>query len=82
MVRSIASYPFSFAGFEREWEWTERDANWHRLAMNAFKDVLKRRQSRYGKLLEWIEGRIQRLRAREAAMCGRMEGIVHQVEPH
>jgi hypothetical protein len=57
--------------------WDRREeANMYRLAMNAFRDVLRRRQSKYGKLLEWIEGRIQRLRTKEAAMCGRMEGVL------
>lgn len=48
------------------------------LAMCAFRTVFGRRQSRYRAVLDWIEQRLARLRAREGALCGRMEGIVRQ----
>lgn len=46
------------------------------LAVHAFRDVLRRRQSDYGTILEWLEGRIGVLRKREGELCGRMRGIV------
>jgi hypothetical protein len=49
-----------------------------RLALNAFEEVLRRRQSKYGKVLEWIKGRIERLRVRESTMCQGMKGVVRQ----
>lgn len=49
------------------------------LAMNAFSMVLKKRQSKYGMVLEWVEDKMKRMRDREAEMCMRMEGIVRIV---
>ncbi|KAF8847635.1 hypothetical protein BDZ45DRAFT_607177 [Acephala macrosclerotiorum] len=46
------------------------------LGVNAFERVLRRRQSRYGKVLEWLEGKIRVLRMREGETCRRMEGVV------
>jgi len=45
------------------------------LAVNAFRDVLGKRQSRYGKVLEWIDGRIAMLGTKDA-VCYRMKGLV------
>jgi hypothetical protein len=47
--------------------------------MNAFSVVLKKRQSKYGKVLEWLDGRMKVCRAREAEMCQRMQGVVRGI---
>ena len=47
-----------------------------RLAINAFRDILRIRQSKYGELLEWLGARIERLKKQEAVACQRMKGII------
>jgi len=47
-----------------------------RLAINAFLNVLRKRQSKYLKAIKWLEMRIATLRARKARMCERMRNIV------
>lgn len=44
--------------------------------MNAFKEVLSKRQSKYTELLIWIEGKINDLYQREGGMSRRLEDIV------
>jgi len=44
--------------------------------MHAFRDVLRKRQSKYTKIIEWLEGKIDVLKAREAESCSWMRGIV------
>ena len=44
--------------------------------MHAFKDVLRKRQSGYGKIINWLDEKIQILRTKEGESCGRMSGIV------
>jgi len=48
----------------------------NRLAMHAFRDVLRKRQSKYGKVIEWLESRIWSLREKEGKGVDRMVGIV------
>jgi len=49
------------------------------LAMNAFSKVMGKRQSKFGKVIEWLDERIELLRAREWETCGRMKGIVESM---
>jgi hypothetical protein len=44
--------------------------------MNAFRNVMGKRQSKYGKVIEWLDERIETLMAREGNTCDRMKGIV------
>jgi len=65
-------------------EWYVLKSSWrvwcadsfHRLAINAFKDVLQVRQSKYGKLLEWVNTRIERLWKQDAVACQRMKRTI------
>ncbi|CZR51337.1 related to telomerase reverse transcriptase [Phialocephala subalpina] len=52
------------------------------LAANAFQKVLRKRQSKFGKVLEWLVGRIKMLRMREGETCRRMEGVVRTASVH
>jgi len=52
---------------------TKAQVDW--LAMNAFRDVLKRRQSKYGGLLEWIDGRMSRM---ESGLCRQLRDVVSE----
>lgn len=47
-----------------------------RLALTAFRDVMRKRQSKFGKVIEWLDERIEGLRGREGETCQRMKGIV------
>jgi hypothetical protein len=44
--------------------------------MNAFRNVMGKRQSKFGKVIEWLKERIKMLMMREEDTCGRMKGIV------
>jgi hypothetical protein len=46
------------------------------LAINAFRDVLGKRQSRYRAVIGWLDLRISTLRGKERTMCERMKGII------
>ena len=49
------------------------------LAFNAFRKVLRKRQSKYRKVIEWLDTKIGVLMANEARMCERMEGVLKEV---
>lgn len=49
-----------------------------RLAINAFLNVLRKRQSKYLKAIKWLDMRIATLKARETRMCERMRNIVSE----
>jgi hypothetical protein len=49
------------------------------LAVNAFRDVLVRKQTKYREVLEWIRERIEVLQAEESTACQRMKGVVGRV---
>jgi hypothetical protein len=46
------------------------------LAMNAFRDVLGKRQSAYRAVIGWLNPRISMLRGKEEKMCQRMNGVI------
>lgn len=46
------------------------------LALNAFRNVLKKRQSKYGKVLAWLDDQLMNLKAKGAESLSRMSGIV------
>jgi hypothetical protein len=46
------------------------------LAMNAFRDVLGKRQSAYRAVIGWLDLRISTLRGKEEKMCQRMKGVI------
>lgn len=48
----------------------------YRFAINAFKDVLSKRQSKYAKVLEWLGKRIMVLSINEREMCLRSRGAL------
>lgn len=50
------------------------------LVLNAFRKVLGRRQSRYGKVLAWIEGRIGIINAKGADVCRRLNGVLQKAD--
>lgn len=47
--------------------------------MNAFRNVMGKRQSKFGEVIKWLDERMQILRARERETCGRMTGIVESM---
>ncbi len=47
----------------------------NRLAVNAFLNVLRKRQSKYLKVIKWLDMRIATFRAREARMCKMMKDV-------
>jgi hypothetical protein len=49
------------------------------LALHAFRDVMGKRQSKFGKIIEWLDERIGGLRVREGEVVGRMGGIIGEV---
>ena len=55
------------------------DVNVCRLAMNALKKVMGKKQSKFGKVIEWLDEEIEILRAREQETCRRMTGIVESI---
>ena len=46
------------------------------LAMNAFRAVLGKRQSRYSGIIEWLDEKIRVLRMKDGEGCARMRGVV------
>ncbi len=48
------------------------------LAASAFLKVLGKKQSGYGKVLEWLEMRVRVLRMREAEMVRRIRGVIER----
>jgi hypothetical protein len=50
------------------------------LAMNAFRDVLGKRQSAYRGVIGWLELRLSILRGKEKKMCKRMKGVIQTKE--
>ncbi|KAH6671185.1 hypothetical protein B0J14DRAFT_89821 [Halenospora varia] len=48
------------------------------LATNAFRTVLQKRQSKYGKVIEWLGVRIGALLMKEREACVRMRGVVQE----
>jgi hypothetical protein len=46
------------------------------LALNAFRNVLKKRQSKYGKVITWLDDQLMDLNAKGADSLSRMSGIV------
>jgi hypothetical protein len=46
------------------------------MALNAFRNVLRKKQSKYGKVIEWLDEKICELRGKEADSFTRMKGIV------
>ncbi|EPE28187.1 hypothetical protein GLAREA_04978 [Glarea lozoyensis ATCC 20868] len=46
------------------------------LAMRAFITVLRKRQARYTKVLEWLEGKMRVFEGREGKVCERLMGVV------
>lgn len=56
---------------------TNREVNIpNRLAINGFETVLSKRQSKYLKVLEWLDERISVLSMKERDMCLRSRGIL------
>ena len=47
-----------------------------RLAVNAFRNVMGKRQSKFGKVIKWLDERIRVLKGKEGETCERMKGIV------
>jgi len=47
-----------------------------RLAINAFREVLQKRQSKYRKVIEWLDERIGFLKGREWETCEKMRRMV------
>jgi hypothetical protein len=48
------------------------------MALNAFRQVLVKRQSRYGKIIAWIDSGIRELKVRDEEMLKRMRGVVEE----
>ena len=48
----------------------------YRLALNAFKCVMGKRQSKFRAVIKWLDTEIRALRTKEAECCARMERIV------
>jgi hypothetical protein len=46
------------------------------LAINAFRDVLGKRQSAYRAVIGWLDLRLSTLRGKEERMCQRMKGVI------
>lgn len=53
-----------------------RKAQIEYMALNAFRGVLGKRQTKYRKVIEWLDERLLGLRVREGESCERMKGIV------
>lgn len=52
----------------------------YRLVLNAFKRVLAKRQSRYIKVLEWLDEQITIMRRTQGNMCARLHGVLNMKE--
>lgn len=48
----------------------------YRLAINAFRDVLLKRQSNYRKVIEWLDARTALLKGREGLMSEKTRGVL------
>jgi hypothetical protein len=46
------------------------------LAINAFRDVLGKRQSAYRAVIGWLDLHLSTLRGKEEKMCQRMKGVI------
>jgi hypothetical protein len=46
------------------------------LGLQAFKNVLVKKQSKYGKVITWLDEKIAELRAKNSEGLSRMSGIV------
>jgi hypothetical protein len=46
------------------------------MALNAFRNVLRKKQSKYGKVIEWLDEKICELRGKEADSFAGMKGII------
>ena len=46
------------------------------MALNAFRNVLRKKQSKYGKMIEWLDEKIFELKGKEADSFARIKGIV------
>ncbi|KAG9231544.1 hypothetical protein BJ875DRAFT_382758 [Amylocarpus encephaloides] len=49
------------------------------LAINAFKTVLQKRQSKYTQTLQWLETHLSAITGKEKRICKRMRGVVGQM---
>jgi hypothetical protein len=47
--------------------------------MNAFRVVMGKRQSKFSKVIEWLDERIVILRTREGETFDRMKGVVERM---
>lgn len=47
-----------------------------RLVLNAFHKVLLQKQSRYRKVIEWLEETMEGIKGREGEMCRRLNGVI------
>ena len=50
------------------------------MVLNAFEKVLSKRQSKYVKVLEWLDGQIDVMRRKEAKVCSRLSGVLNMKE--
>jgi hypothetical protein len=48
----------------------------YRLAVNAFRIVMGKKQSKFGQVIEWLDKKIEGLRMKEGETVGRMKGII------
>jgi len=55
---------------------TKLQVEW--LAANAFRDVLQRRQSKYGEVLKWLDGRIAALREKKVGLGKGMAQVTRE----
>ncbi|PMD19565.1 hypothetical protein NA56DRAFT_193906 [Hyaloscypha hepaticicola] len=46
------------------------------LALNSFRNVLRKRQSKYGKVIAWLDDQLMDLKAKGADGLSRMSGLV------
>jgi hypothetical protein len=44
--------------------------------LNAFRNVLKKRQSKYGKVIKWLDERVSELRRKEVNGFARMKNVI------
>jgi hypothetical protein len=48
----------------------------NRLASRAFREVLGKRQTKYRRVLEWLDGKIVLMERREQEVCRKLRGVV------
>lgn len=46
------------------------------LALNAYRNVLARRQTKYGKVISWLDERLLIMKVKDGESCAKMKGIV------